>query len=360
MAITITSDSPIQSTWGVYYLNEPNQKNELFIQDTSNVNLEFSIVRKEGALYKVIYSGKATGYKSGSNYYYRFNFENFIRIDDLSTTVTHVDEYHAYILGNNESDITLCLGNIFTSSTSMLDIMTNGEVYLKPQYTPVDLIATKFYYVFKDKIDGTGYFKPSEVIPSTWYPITLYSGQLNFSIIATNGTVLKGDGITVPAGYSYIVAFLKLPASFRSIQFAYNTIDITEVYATNKCVDPIYYFGESGEFGMVNCTGVSRRVETTAKEQIGKFNGILFTKNITNKQIVQNTGFGIPAIVIYNLIKAPVAYKIVDNNLKKYIIENESFNGYTNVKLGDRNVELTLTDTKNYKRITNKAISFFD
>ena len=87
MAITITSDSPIQSTFGVYYLNEPNQKNELFIQDTKNVNLEFSIVRKEGALYKVIYSGKATGYKSGSNYYYRFNFDNFIKIDDVKIVI---------------------------------------------------------------------------------------------------------------------------------------------------------------------------------------------------------------------------------------------------------------------------------
>lgn len=360
MAITITSNSPIQATSAVYYINSTTQVNDLFLDDTVNASLQFSIVRKEGTAYKVIYSGKATGYQTGVSYQYRFNFDNFIKIDDLPITVTHVDSYYAYITGINDCELTLCLGDIFTSSASMLDIKANGEVYLKPAYTPDDLIATKFYYVFKDKIDGTGYYLANEVIPSNWYPITVYSGQINYSIISTSGSTLKSDAITVPSGSSYIIGFLKLPASLRSIQFAYNAVDLPEKYAVDKCVDPIYYSSLTGEFSVVNCTGVSREVETTARENIGKFNGILFTKNITNKQIVQNTGFGIPAIVMYNLIKAPVAFKIVNNNLKKYIIENESFHGYTNIKLGDRNVELTLTDTKNYKRITNKAISFFD
>lgn len=360
MAISINAKSPIQGTTGTIYTNTDNPTLELFLDDTSNVNLDYSIVRKEGSRYKVIFKGKGIGFNNGVNYQYRFDFEKFIRYDKIETTVTHVDSYYAYVLGNNDCELILCLGDIFTSSASMLETLSNGEVYLKVAYTPVDLIATKFYYAFKDRIDGTGYYKPSEVIPSTWYPITLYSGQLNFSIIATNGSVIKGDGITVPAGYSYIVAFLKLPASFRSIQFAYNTVNLPEIYVTNKCINPIYFMGKDGAFDVMYCSGVSNTKNLVEKENIKVGKSIVVTKQETQKQIIQNTGLGVSSAQLYNLINSPLVYKIEGLNLQEYELETSEFGGYNGVTFGNRNIELVLNLPYKQERITNKRITFFD
>ena len=360
-AIYIHPKSPIQAYSTTIYTNSESGSTELIMYDNTYDLLDFTFIRKEGTRYKLVFVGKANGfYDSDYGYLYRFNFNKFIKYDKVNTDIVHVNSYYAYMLGNNECDLTLCMGDIFATSNYMFDYYPNGEIWLKTSYTPTDVIATKFRYVFKDKVDGYGYYKPTEALPNTWYPITVYYGTLNFSLIDTDNNILYGTGFSVPAGYSYIVGFIKIPNNFRSIQFAYDAVGLPEIYNAKRCANPIYFMDKYGTFDVMYCNGVSNTKNVVERENIKIGKNIIVTKQETQKQIIQNTGLGINSNQLYNLLSSPLVYKIENNKLQEYELETSEFGGYNGVTFGNRNIELVLNLPYKQERITNKRITFFD
>lgn len=360
MALTIHTKSPITSTTGTYYTNQLNPKTQLFLYDGSYSSYPYSIIRKEGSRYKFVFTGKATGfYDISYGYLYKFDFGRFIRYNKVDTTTYNVGTYYSYLYGNNSCDLTLALGDVIADNLSKVDIYSNGEVYLKSSYTPSDLTATKYRYTFFDRVDSTGYYKPSKAIPNTWYPITLYAGSINFNIMSTYGTIY-GNGFTVPYGYTYQVGFIKLPADFRSIQFNYNGNNLPELYKTDMCANPVYFMDKSGNFDVMYTTGTRNEKLSNERNDI-IVNGVPINKDLTTtRSIVQNTGLGITDAQMRGLFSANSAYMLESGAFKEYLLANNEWNGYNGVSFGNKNIELEFIDPVQHKRITNKTVSFLD
>ena len=359
MAISINSRSPIQSTTGTIYTNADNPTLELFLEDTSASITKYSIIRKEDGRYKVIFTGTSSGFNNGTNYQWRFDFEKFIRYNKLETTVTHDDSYFGYILGNNNCELTLALGDILVSSAAILELKTNGEIWIESGYTPADLTATKYSYTFIDRSDSTGYFKPSMIYPGTWYPVIVYSGTIFYSIYTSDGLV-KNDGVFLETGYNYKIGFIKIPENVVRVEFNYNGTGLPTLYPTIGCIEPIYFMGNNGAFDVMYCSGVNNNKNVVERENIKIGKSIVVTKQETQKQIIQNTGLGISSAQLYNLLSSPLVYKVENNNLQEYELETSEFGGYNGVTFGNRNVELVLNLPYKQERITNKRITFFD
>lgn len=361
MALTIHPNSPISATTGTYYTNQLNPKTQLFLYDSSASSNLYSIIRKEGTKYKFVFTGKATGfYDITYGYLYKFDFSKFIRYNKIDTTTFNVGTYYSYLYGNNSCDLTLAVGDVIANNLSKVDIYSNGEVWLKTSYTPTDLVATKYRYTFFDRVDSIGYYKPDKVIPNTWYPITLYSGGFSFSIIGTNGTSIYGNGFAVSPTNTYQVGFIKLPADFRSVQFAYNGTALPELYKTDICTNPVYFMDKWGNFDALYATGTRNEKLSNERNDI-IVNGVPINKDLTTtRSIVQNTGLGISDAQMRGLFSANSAYMLEGGQFKEYLLSNNEWTGYNGVSLGNKNIELEFVDPVQHKRITNKIVSFLD
>lgn len=360
-ALYIHPSSPISTTSGTIYTNSPTASTELFIYDNSYSSHMVTFIRKEGTKYKLVYTGMVHGFPDiYYEYLYRFDFGRFIKYNGIDTTLTHDGPYLSYFSGNNDCDLTLCFGDIFTTSGYMIDTYPNGEKYLKPGYTPTDVIATKYRYTFIDREDSIGYYKPGALYRDSWYPITVYSGTVHFSLFDTSNTLLKTSSIGVDSGYNYKVAFIKIPSNVRSVQFAYGATGLPEIYPSEGCVKQVFFMGRNGSFDALHCTGVDNVREEVRKEYIAVGKNTIITKQETQKQIIQNTGLGISSSQMYGLLNSSLVYRVENGKFQEYKLENTEFGGYNGVQLSGRNLELTLTLPYTTSRVTSKQASFLD
>ena len=63
---------------------------------------------------------------------------------------------------------------------------------------------------------------------------------------------------------------------------------------------------------------------------------------------------------IYSLISSPYVLRIVNNKFKEYTIDNKTFEGYNGLLTSGKNIEFTFTDPHQYKRKSNRTITFYD
>lgn len=363
----ISSQSPIQSTTGTIYTNNPTQENKLFLEDTNLTTFYYAIIRKEGSRYKFIQNGQMYGFYDGMSYLYKMDFGNFIRYSKFNTsTIIKSSQYKSYFSGQRRCDLTFAISssNIITSNSSKVVTEANGDVYMSGSYTPSDLTATKYRYEFVDGISSKGYIKPDIIYRGTTYPILLNSGVMFYSLFDLNNNLLESSSFSLPDGSDYVVGLINIPNNCRSIQFYYGA-DLPEIYAINNCGYPYYYLGLDGGFNLLYTTGVKNVIDNVKKDTIKIGNNIIVTKQITNKQIKQNSGLALNEDTIRSLIQSPFVYTITNDGsgnltIKEYSIDNSTFDGYNGVSLGSRNIELIFNDPKEYKRITNKTIGFFD
>lgn len=399
--MTITSNSPITSLYDdELYLNNNFFQPKLFFTDSAT-KMSYMILRKEKTQTKVITSGVLQGHPNGTDYDYRFDFSNYIKIDNQFTpqVTGDVDGKSYQFSGNNTcrlffvystTDFNLINTNITAGNLSLL---TNGEVILAANKT-VDLLTATGYgeFVFIDKsedIESISIGTNKKAFFNQYLPITSYRGELKIRVQTTSlvyyVSVIKSEAD------DYKVCLLWVPFDCQSIWIQYKVgstyRDSYLLYPEKICAVPFYFFNKNGMFDALYCTGVNNEINTVKRETLQVGNKKIQTGITINKQLKQNTGLRLTQGQIYSLMSSPLVYVIYygDGNLvlnegaipirdennnyvilegalsfKEYIIDLEVFNGYNGKKISEKNLELTFTDTKQYKRYTNANITFFD
>ena len=357
MAITITNNSPIKSTTGTLYTNDPNFDSRLF-WTSEEIKYYYAVIRDR----IVIASGLLNGYDNGTNYSYRFDFNNYIKInnqEDILFTATGTTGTLMFS-GNNSSTISLLIDttNVVTQNiaSSGLTQNMNGTISLSTGVATTGLTADKlFEYKFWDKTAGADilFETISTYSKDSYYPVTVYNGTVN--------------GLSKQAGFDYTVYMFYMSGTTFSVN-AINGSSVTlkniTVPTTNTCYSDWYFWNTNGAFDSLHCKGNNNQVDTITKNSISNGNKTIYTKIAIQKEIKQNTGFGLDASQMYALISSPLVYKITYNStlstVKEYEVNTNSFNGYNGLKLGERNLEISFMDPKKYERKTNYTTTFFD
>lgn len=369
MAIVLTSNSPIVARTGTIYLGR-FKSNEVFWTDDANVvpNYTYIVTRWDALVgkHKVVGRGKLSG-KLGSTYYnYRFNFENYIKIDKLNVNnIVKVDDNYSYMDGNNTSKIALLIhpGDVLqiNINNGNISLASNGEYYLNTGINPEDLTANRFEYTFRDNDNLLLYKLSDNVVPNSIYPVTVYSGTLHTSVTFTGGSNYRS--ISKPGGYDFRIGLLTLPSNTTSIQLSHLTTSLPTKFVTPLCSINYYYMSIDG-FESINFTGTLNESNTVSREDVKIGSNTLITKLKTVKRLIQNTGLNVSSNTMFKFINAPSVYtlKLEGGNVvaKEYILDTNEFEGYNGKSFSNRNLEITLIDPVEYKRITNKEVTFWD
>lgn len=357
MAITILNNSPIKSTTGTLYTNDPNFDSRLF-WTSDETKLYYAVIREE----IVIASGLLNGYDNGTNYSYRFDFNNYIKINNQESIVFTATGTTGTLMFscNNSSTISLLLdnSNVITTNltTSGLTQNMSGPIIVSDGYVPSGLTYDSYFeYKFWDKTAGADilFESISTYSKNSYYPVTVYNGTVN--------------GLAKQAGYDYTVYMFYLSGTTFSVN-AINGSSVTlkniTVSTTNTCYNDWYFWNTNGAFDSLHCKGNNNEVNTATKTSISNGNKTIYTKIAIQKEIKQNTGFGLNASQMYALVSSPLVYKITYNSslstVKEYEINTNSFGGYNGLKLGERNLEVSFMDPVKYERKTNYTSTFFD
>lgn len=353
----ILSNSPIQSINETIYLNDAAYQGDLFFSDTAT-KLYYIVVRKEVDTYKVVASGLMNAYNTG----YRFNFDSYIKINTQDVPV-----FGATFSGYNSSDIYLAIDivDVYAHNVTAGHItqLTNGEAILNapPEY---DLLCKNlFSYKFIDAESDATYCRfPSTntIIKGNYYPITLINSYtLSYSINGGTPVVVNKN-----TSYDYTVAMIYIPDNCSNLkidikngEIVIYTITLYPICGNYTCW---YFMNKQGAFDSLNCYGVNNEIDTITKEQTKIGNKAVVTDISIVKQIKQNSGFRLMPTQIYSLISSPYVYRIVDNKFKEYTIDNTTFEGYNGLLTSGKNIEFIFTDPYQYKRKSNRTITFYD
>lgn len=369
MAISIYSNSPLQAQVQSVYMNDTTYENEVFWTDDAFAVPAFTyIVTRwipELQLHKIVAHGNLKGRLNENGFYdYRFNFDKYIRIPKLDfSNIVKVNNYFSYIDGINSSRVALLIntGDILTINSPLITINANGEYFLNSGVDPDDVVANRFEYFFKDRKTYDSLYYDDELIANSIFPITVFAEIVDTTLYYAS--TFTGYSLSTTTGYDFKIGLYSVPSDVRRLEIFYNSA-LTNIYPTEICSNDYFYVNTDGYFDVIRATGTKRLVDNVEKNNIQLNNNIIISKAIITKQIVQNTGFLIDETKVYDILQAGIVYVLTSNSgtitAKEYVIDNDTFDGYSGKRLSDKNVEITLTDTKKYERIQQKEIGFFD
>lgn len=366
--MTIINTSPIPSLYEEeLYLNDSTFTPKLFFTDT-NTKLCYFIMRND----KVITQGVLQGHSNGTNYDYRFDFSNYIKIDNQQTIKLSGNTTNYQFNGNNScglyfvystTDFSLVNTNITAGN---LTLLSTGEVILASGKTIDNIVCTEYgYFKFLDQIYG-----PSNIEIGTakkayfeqYLPIISYTDEVKIRI--ETSTLVSYVYMYKNAAYDYRACLLYVPIDCKNIWIQFkvgsNYLDKYLLYPYKLCATPYYYINDNGIFDAIYCTGIGNEIDTITKTNLTVGNKQIQTGISIAKQIKHNTGFNITQEQMYSLMKSPLVYKLYNGTLKEYVIANTTFEGYNGKKLSGKNIELVLTDPVKYTRKTNYTTTFFD
>lgn len=382
--ITILNNSPMSysglgpSTPNRYYLND-NDENKLFFTSTGNT-LYYVVIRKDSDYSRVISAGKLSGHYNNTDYDYRFDFNNYISIDNQTVPdVINYDDYSLTFKGNNSSKLYLVLSSTEIVNTNLLnESMTkliNGEIIINPLKSIVDVDCDDYLYLqfldrkYDNNIDIN--YNRNGLVNDCIYPITLTDLSFEYRVEMYNiaGEVVNVSYIDSDDNYDYRVFLFYITniskiMLYRHINTSYILFDTLIVNNTKVCHNDYFFFDEEGSFNAVRLFGNKNEVDTVNKENIQLGNKLIQTKIRTIKQVKQNTGYNLTEKEIRGMLNAPflyTSYSYVDTiAFRSYNLDTNSFNGYKGTKLSGKNIELVLTDPVQYQRKTNYTVNFFD
>lgn len=387
--ITIIDKSPIQATGNTsttleLYLNDPEFESKLFFTHTG-ATLHYAIMRIDDDYTRVISYNKLVGHYNGTVYEYRFDFNNYIEINnqsipslkELSGTSINgniVDNVKYFSNNNSDKLYYLISSTEIVNNNLRLDNFTklvNGEIILSLDKTINDVISDQyFYFKFNDLIQPSEVFNyPSiDAINGTRYPITIYD-NINIKVIVhtIDDTIYYMLPKELLDPKEYKVYIFTIPCDCIDISI-YELVDSTFILRNviktiNKNINynDYYYLNDNGIFDILRCIGTKNESSTVTKNVLQIGNRNIATSIINNKQIKQNIGLNITDEQVRSLLVTPLIYSIDNNyNIKEYVLETNTFDSYQGKKLSERNIELTFTDPKIYRKKTNYTIDIFD
>ena len=367
--------SPIDTGTTLYFLNDPDFKGtELFFSD-SNEYLYAMVLRSDPAYYlnyDVIKYFRMDGYWNGTDYDYRIDYENYIRIvhSDIYLNTTG-DTYYSDIQIANSVHYLLIDSNDFmqnTGFTQYINTKTNGDqfIYTTGITGSIAEVDFNYYCIFTD-FEKYGY--PIDYYQKAYknsnFLIFMAGTSLDyFKIYDINNNLIKNYATYVPAissGY-YRIAYFYIPKNAYKIEFRYNyyTTNTVTKYVENECISNNYLFhGTDYAIDSINFTGKRNKVENTILQTInyGKR-----TKNVNiylQSKYIQNTGFNITETEYFNIAKAPYIFEISGGTITEWMIDENTFEGNNTKTFEGRNIQLNLTKLKQTERYTGFSNGFY-
>lgn len=377
MAITISSKSPIKTTTGTFYINSELFDPRLFFTHTASL-LYYMVSIKVGTEYYIIANGKLQAYNTGTSNQYKFDFGNYIKINNqinlsdivgVSSGLFRYDGYNKCSLWFHYSTTEIYNTNL---TLGKLLVKSNNDVVINTGYNPTTLTQEGYTaYEFKDTVEYDDSYIMLPTIPLAYrdyyYPIIVNRGyKIRYTITPDIGSDIINT-VSSTIAYDYTLFLINIPSN--SAYFSWTLLTdisgptgLSKFYDTtcNEGVNHYYYLSSTGMFDVLHCTGSRNILDTVSRDTIELKNKTAITSLTSQKQIKQNTGFNITDTQMREVLKAPFLYNFRADTLTRYKLENTDFTGYNGVKLGEKNIELILTDPKSYKRSTNHVTTFFE
>jgi len=331
---TIKYNSPIKVTTGTLNLNNSDFSSKLFF-DSSVSTYNYIIIRDN----YVIAKGILSGYNNNTNYDYRFDFNDFIKIDNQNEIILNNIDLSGCMTFDSKCSCNLSLLIDTTDIISQnitaghLVLLSNGQVSLVGGHTIEQLICDNlFNYKFIDKDDDSVY-KFETIITKTqdtFISITIYSGYtFSYSLQYVNitPTEISNSELSVTAGYDRKTFLINTsnPANLFNWTI-YNSdteqtlISDSWVLSPTNCYNQWYFYNPNGTFDTIKTTGNLNEISNITKDTIKVGDKIINTNIVNNKQIKQNTGFSLTDSQIKGLIYSPYIYTL--DNVDNYINPN--------------------------------------
>lgn len=373
--ISITYTSPLQDS-GDYYLNNEEFDSQVFFTSSLYSKYFFIICEKQTSnVWEVKYNGKLNGFVENGTYNYRFDFNNYIKINqERNPTFLHLQQYLYKYNGLNSSKLAIIMNpsyEILVQYASQFTQNSVGQIFLTG--TPTDFVYPNdiLEYHFCDKVDYNQVILPTanKVKFEDYTAFTVYSGgtvnielsgHLNYNI----------TGLTTQAGYDYTTYlwYTKYADQIVNLNITNSGVTTNQILPVDTtCSHNYFFYNINGGLDTLYAQGNKHIVNNVQKENVRVGDKMFNTKFIINNQIKQNIGYRLTQEQIYSFIKTPFCFEelpIVDENtdleFKRWMIENSNFEGYVGSKLSQKNIELLLTDEKQYKRKSNFKLTFFD
>lgn len=308
--MTIVNNNSIAIQSGTLYLNDPLFDSKLFFTDDIKA-YNFFVVRED----IVLTYGVLNGYDNSINYSYRFDFNNYIKIDNQNIPeLSLIDQFGSVKFGGkNTSNVSLLIGigDILTQNITAENLIkeTSGVIKLASGKTVNNLICNElFSYKFFDKVKGDNILVDT-AMKNSFCPVTCYNNTITINFKDSNNiNLIPQLYISKKTGDDYIVLLLKIHPKCEKVLI--NNVE----YQTQKCNGGTDYFfwNYDGKFDRLSCTGNAKPTDNVNKSSIKVGNKVIFSKIDIVKQIKQNTGYELTDDKLFGLIQSPNINKLND------------------------------------------------
>lgn len=376
--MVIESFSPLQTSVTTYYLNSTTYKGSELMFNDSVATLYCTILRKDYTYptrYYILENLKLHGFNNGTNYNYRVDLQNWIKIvhNDQFTLTSLSTSIKTFNLNNYDCEL-----RVFISTTNPLldnasrinSTLGNGQLYVSAtdisSFTANKLID---YWIFSDSTK-TNLKLADFLYTNSKYLITLgmvsnYTIDYIRSYDKNNSPVynstLETDISSSTSYYKIIMIDVdpkvyKMVIGYRVSGTLYEVTKYTTTCATNQ----YFYYSTNAQIDSIVCTGKREDVKNITKEEIKLSNKTKIVKIESEIKYTQQTGLRVPQSKIMDLSTTPFLFEFnSDWTYTKWILGNETFEGYTNKKISERNLTLDLTRENGIRRYTNFENNFY-
>lgn len=342
---TITNNSPIETTGGTLYINSTDFESKLFF--TATASTYYYVIVRDGY---VIANGILQGHSNGTNYDYRFDFDNYIKIENQKDIVlTNIDLSGCMTFNSKlSSTITLCIDTTDIVAQNItaghFTTLANGQIMLVGGHTTSQIVCDdRFEYKFIDKEDSTPYKFETVITKSqnTFISITIYEGYtLGYSlqyVVNGNGTELSSAELPVAAGYDSRTFLINTSQPANKFNWGIYNDNTEQTLISDSwdltsptCFNRWYFYNPNGSFDTLNTVGNMNQISTITKNTIRVGNNIINTDITNTKQIKQNSGFGLTESQINGLIYSPYVYALegVDNYINPNLLQGTLLPGF--------------------------------
>lgn len=375
MAISIKSFSPLQSSITSYYLNDNSFNGAELMFTDANATLNCVILRKSYAYptrYYIIQSSVLTGYSNGTNYDYRIDLSNKIKIvhDDVFLPTTIVGNYAEISVPINQCQLAVYLGtnDIMADLASSITTLSNGEKYT----TTLPDVGNEFFgsFTFFDYSNIGSNLRMSKLYTNSIFTIEILHNTIqklySVGFYDSSNNIISGYGsigIVSPSTTANKIILMQVPSNAVKVVTDSGFYGGQYVEAINKsgCATNQYmYFGNSNVINNLYCTAKREKTEEVTREYV-KFSDRQKPIRI-KKQVLynQNVGYSITENEIFALSTTPF---VVEYNAsfgyEIYNIDNSTFEGQNTKNLADKNFVLTLKKDNEDRRYTSFSPNFY-
>lgn len=377
--MTIQTFSPIKTSTTTYYLNEPTsfKSGELMFSD-SDSTLYAMILRRDYAdptKYFILENLKLAGFNNGSSYDYRIDLSNWIKITHPDIKVVSALTTNTWYIEtpDNRCLIKLLIGttNPLTTNSSIITTLANGQMYI-PTTSINSTIANKLIanWVFQDNLQA-GLTTEKDIFSGgiTSFTLGLFNNIVLDYIYFYNsaGSVISDYSITndITSSESVFKTLIcKIPPNAVKLTLSYRISGYENIVNKNiikGCIQNSYvYYGTKSQIATLNVGGKRERIDNILREEIKTGNNSKLLKIEKETTYQQNTGLYLSEETIFDISVAPFLTEIVSTtNQIKWLLTNETFEGFNLKKLGNRNFVLNLKKENTQERFTSFENNFY-